>query len=205
MLLWTSRSLRAQRKTVILVCKFLFRIWILFAPPTLLLVHRSEVFKMKKKIIYIFLLIKNLWCDITADNMVFQIFLLSRFRHVFLPTTLASLPPGVMLLNRSTTQRDSATDIEKTSQKGAPEWERPNRRSAVKPKITRQNVLKKRSFVSFQTPPLFSRWLRGWDFWSITPVIVWISPGSSIWMKFFPKNEQLFWPGLPYAYCTRIF
>ncbi len=28
------------------------------------------------------------------------------------------LPPRVMLLNRSTTLRDSATDIEKTSQKG---------------------------------------------------------------------------------------
>ncbi len=32
-----------------------------------------------------------------------------------------------MLLNRSTASRDSAIDIEKTSQKGEPEQERPNR------------------------------------------------------------------------------
>ncbi len=55
---------------------------------------------------------------------------------VFLPTTLASLPPGVMLLNRSTTPRVSATDIENTSRKGAPEWEWPNR--SVKKKIRNQ-------------------------------------------------------------------
>ncbi len=54
-------------------------------------------------------------------------FLLSRFHLVFLPTTLTSLPPVVMLLNHSTAPRDSATDIEKTSQKGALERERPNR------------------------------------------------------------------------------
>ncbi len=36
-----------------------------------------------------------------------------------------------MLLNRSTTPRDSTTDIEKTSQKDAPERERPNK-SVVK-------------------------------------------------------------------------
>ncbi len=54
--------------------------------------------------------------------MVFKgFFLLSRFHLVFLPTTLASLPPGVMLLNRRTTLRDSATDIKKTSRKGAQE------------------------------------------------------------------------------------
>ncbi len=51
--------------------------------------------------------------------MVFKVSLLSRFHLVLLPTTLASLPPGVMLLNRSIALRDSATDIEKTSQKGA--------------------------------------------------------------------------------------
>ncbi len=45
-LLWTNKSIWAQRKTVILVCKFLFRIRILFAPPTLLLVHRSVIFKI---------------------------------------------------------------------------------------------------------------------------------------------------------------
>ncbi len=54
-------------------------------------------------------------------------FLLSCFGLVFLPTTLASLPPGVMLLNRSTTPRNSATNIEKISQKSAPERQRPNR------------------------------------------------------------------------------
>ncbi len=32
-LLRTSRSIRAQRKTIILVCKFLFQIRILFTPP----------------------------------------------------------------------------------------------------------------------------------------------------------------------------
>ncbi len=49
----------------------------------------------------------------------------------FLPTTLVSLPSGVMLLNCSTAPRDSATDIEKTSRKDMPERERPNR-SVVK-------------------------------------------------------------------------
>ncbi len=49
------------------------------------------------------------------------------YSFVFLPTTLASLLPGLMLLNCSAAPRDSATDIEKTSPKGAPERERPNR------------------------------------------------------------------------------
>ncbi len=39
---------------------------------------------------------------------------------VFGPTTLASLLSGVVLFNRSTTTKDSTTDIEKTYQKGAP-------------------------------------------------------------------------------------
>ncbi len=56
---------------------------------------------------------KILRCDNTADNMVLKIFL-SHFRLVFVSTTFTSLPPEVMLLNR-TTLRDSATDIEKTS------------------------------------------------------------------------------------------
>ncbi len=50
---------------------------------------------------------------------------------MFLPSTLASLPPGVMLLSCSTVPRDSATDIEKTSPEGVPERERSNR-SVVK-------------------------------------------------------------------------
>ncbi len=61
---------------------------------------------------------KRLICHNTADNTIFNVFfffLLSRFHLVFLPTTLASLPPRVMLLNRSTTPRGTATDIEKTS------------------------------------------------------------------------------------------
>ncbi len=59
--------------------------------------------------------------------MVFIVFLLSRYHLVFLPTMLPSLPPGVMLLSRSIAPRDSATNIEKTSRKGAPEQERLNR------------------------------------------------------------------------------
>ncbi len=54
-----------------------------------------------------------------------------RFHLVFLPTTLPSLPPGIMLLNCSTVPRDSATDIKKSSQKGALEREWSNR-SVVK-------------------------------------------------------------------------
>ncbi len=76
-------------------------------------------------------MIKILRYDNTVDIWFLKFFLLSRFHLVFPPTTLASLPPGVMLLNRSTTLRDSATDIEKISRKGAPERERPNR-SVVK-------------------------------------------------------------------------
>ncbi len=53
-----------------------------------------------------------------------KFFLLSRFHLVFLPPS-PSFPPGVMLLNRTTTAR------ERTSQKGAPEREWPNR-SVVK-------------------------------------------------------------------------
>ncbi len=60
--------------------------------------------------------------------MVLKVFFVSRL--VFLPTTLAPLPPGE-LLNHSTALRDTATDIEKTPRKGAPEQERPNR-SVVK-------------------------------------------------------------------------
>ncbi len=49
-----------------------------------------------------------------------KFFLLSHFCLVFQPTTLPSLHPGVMLLDRSTAPRDSASDIEKTSRKDAP-------------------------------------------------------------------------------------
>ncbi len=64
--------------------------------------------------------------------MVFKVFF---FVTGFLPSVPsyhpASLPPGVMLLNHSTTPRDSITDIEKTSRKGALKREQPNR-SVVK-------------------------------------------------------------------------
>ncbi len=74
-------------------------------------------------------MIRNPLYDNTSNNLVFKVFfLLSRFHLVFLPTTRTSLPFGVMLLNRSTAPRDSATDIKKTSQKNAPEREQPNRR-----------------------------------------------------------------------------
>ncbi len=64
-----------------------------------------------------------------------KFFFVIRFRLVFLPTNLTSFSPRVMLLNRSNTPRDSATDIERTFRKGAPERERPNR-SLVKEQWT---------------------------------------------------------------------
>ncbi len=65
--------------------------------------------------LHIFTSKKILRCDNTADNMVFKVF----FIISFLPsvsTTLASLPPGVMLLNRSTPPKESATNIKKVFQ-----------------------------------------------------------------------------------------
>ncbi len=95
---------------------------------TFLFIHRSIVFKIFFYFFYlrIFTDKKSVDVIILPIIWVLKFFLLSRFRLVFLPTTLISLPPGVMLLNRSPTTRDSATDIEKTSRKGALEWERPN-------------------------------------------------------------------------------
>ncbi len=55
---------------------------------------------------------------------------------MFLPTTLTSLPPGVMLFNCSIAPKDGATNMKKTSRKGTPKRERPNR-SVVK----RENIL----------------------------------------------------------------
>ncbi len=110
----------AQRKTVILVWKFLFQIRVLFAS---LHLYLSIEAKFLRFFIFFYLHIftdkKILRRDNTVDNMVFIVFLLSRFCLVFLPTIFTSLPPEVMLLNRSTAPRDSATDIEKTSRKGA--------------------------------------------------------------------------------------
>ncbi len=183
-----------------IICKFLFRIWILLARPRLLLVHRSVVFKIflfflnlcifndKKSLDVIILLIiwflmitwpalcparstpwnktpesqlpinrisssffapyllaslKAIECSTGLSNpsgrtnistlnfangrtsrmagpasstlvkLSLKYFLLSHFLLVFLPTTLASLSLGVMLINCTTTPRDSATNIEK--------------------------------------------------------------------------------------------
>ncbi len=114
-----------------MVCKFL--IWILFAPPMLLRVHRNVVFKIKKKnYLRIFTDKKSFDVIILSIIWFLKFFWLSCFHLVFLPTTLAPLPPRVMLLNHSTAPRDSATDIEKTSWKDTPERERPNRRVVKK-------------------------------------------------------------------------
>ncbi len=71
----------AQRKTVILICKFLFQIGILFAPPMLLLVHRSVLlsFFFFNLLIYVFLLIKILRWDNTATNIIFIILFVISF------------------------------------------------------------------------------------------------------------------------------
>ncbi len=57
--------------------------------------------------------------------MVFKVFFIILFTRCVL-SYHRHLTSEVMLLNRSTAPRDSATDIEKTSQKGVPERERPN-------------------------------------------------------------------------------
>ncbi len=72
-----------------------------------------------------------------------MVFLLSRFHLVFLPTTLTSLLLGVTLLNPSTTLRDSANNIEKTSQKGALERERFNRSVLKRVHFDRQFIFYK--------------------------------------------------------------
>ncbi len=119
----------AQRKTVILVCKFLFRIQILFAHPMLLLVHRSIVLKILLLFFYLLIFNDKKSLDVIILPIIWflKLSLLPRLHLVFLPTILASLPPRVMLLNRSTAPRDSTTDIEKTSRKGAAERKRPSR------------------------------------------------------------------------------
>ncbi len=61
-----------------------------------------------------------------------KFYLLSRFHLVFLPTTLTSFPPGVMLLNCSIAPRDGTTDIKKIFRKSAPERERPSRSVVLK-------------------------------------------------------------------------
>ncbi len=74
-------------------------------------------------------------CDNIADNMVFKVFFVISFPPCIPSYNLASLPPGIMLLNRSTSLRDSTIDIKKPPQKDAPEQERPYR-SVVKTKET---------------------------------------------------------------------
>ncbi len=62
-------------------------------------------------------MIKNPRCDNTANNMVFGVFFCYlrhvpvRFHFVFLPSTLASLPPEIMFCMHLL--KDSATVIEK--------------------------------------------------------------------------------------------
>ncbi len=88
----------------------------------LLLVHRGVVFPIFLLIFYLHIFNDKKSLDVTILLKIWflKFSLLSHFRLVFLPTTLASLPPGVMLLSCSTVPRDSTTNIEKTSQKGAP-------------------------------------------------------------------------------------
>ncbi len=78
-------------------------------------------------------------------------------RLVFLPTTLASLPSGVMLLNRSTAPRGSATDIKKTSQKGTPEREQPNR------SIVKTHMYPTKITIIFCSAVHFSLWMYLWQ------------------------------------------
>ncbi len=77
---------------------------------------------------------------------------------MFLPTTLTSLPPGVMLLNCSTAPRDSATNIEKTSQKGTLEQERPNR-SVVKMGLSQKDQTKHNTLLRLGTQSVKSETL----------------------------------------------
>ncbi len=92
MFLWTSRSLWAQRKTVILVCKFLFRTWILFVSPTLLLVHRSAVFK----IFYLYIFTDKEPLDVIILPIIWflKFFSLSQTRTQFVPALCSFLPPS---------------------------------------------------------------------------------------------------------------
>ncbi len=100
----------------------------LYIPPMFVLVHEAQFLRLKKKIyLHTFTDKKSLDVIILPIIWVLKFFLFSCFRRVFLLTALTSLLPGVMLLSSSTISRDSATDIVKTSQKGAPERERPNR------------------------------------------------------------------------------
>ncbi len=89
---------RMEHKGKLLYC-FDRLIQILSAPPTLLLVHRGVVLK-----IFFYLPIfpdKNSLDVIILPLIWFLKFLLlSPFHLVFLSTTHASLPPGVMFLNR---------------------------------------------------------------------------------------------------------
>ncbi len=57
--------------------------------------------------------------------MVFKVFFVISFQPCV--PSYHPCPTGVTLLNCSTVPRDSATNIEKTSQNGAPERKRPNR------------------------------------------------------------------------------
>ncbi len=76
---------------------------------------------------------KILRCDNPADNMVLKVFFIISF-----PPCVPSYHPRLTSSWRnvvfSTAQGNSATNIGKTSQKGAPEPERPNRSVVIKKK-----------------------------------------------------------------------
>ncbi len=143
MLLWTSRSVWGTKEN----CYFGLQVSVPNrnspCAPLLLLVHRNVVLRFFIFFyLYIFTDKKSLDVTILPTIWFLKFFLLSWFHLVFLPPTFASLPLGVMLLNRSITPRDSATDIEKTSQKGASARERTNR-SVVKTKSIIEHFVNK--------------------------------------------------------------
>ncbi len=74
-------------------------------------------------------MIKVLRCDNTADDMVLKVFFVISFPPC-VPSHHSRLTSGSNVVH-ITALRDSAIDIEKTSQKGALGRERPNR-SVVK-------------------------------------------------------------------------
>ncbi len=116
-----QKCMGAQKKTVILVCKFLFRMRILFAPVCFYLSIEAQFLRF----FYSHIFTDKKFSSVIIPLIISFFFVIS-VRLVFLPVALASLPPGVMLLSYSTTPRDIATDVEKTSQKDPPERERPN-------------------------------------------------------------------------------
>ncbi len=121
MLLWTSRSKHMGTKEN---CYFGLQVSVpnlnsLCTPYTSFYLSIEAWFL---KFIYLFCYLPIFTDKKSLDVIIVPIiwllkFFLSCFHLVFLPTSLTSLPPGVMLLNRSTTPRDNATDIKKDPEK----------------------------------------------------------------------------------------